>query len=371
MRRFWIVATLCIAAAAFKVQAAAPEKVIVGVNIRGLGGVDDAKQDAKLNELHGYGVTTIREGFPSKMDEKFNRFIIAAYKRGIGTVAIIYPTLGGTQQHTSEVDPGAGRRWRVPALVDADPEAFKKLFSAQLAALEDAGVKLATFEIGNEFNTVGYNADFPAHGSGRVLGLSDLDNPGDAEARRVAEGYLQLIKIMTVVKDVRDHSRLNKATPIITGGLANVAKPSPKSFNGQTASAVADTISFLHQHCVDRFVEGYGVHAYTSGDPHETIAQRIPVLEDIFHVCTRDKPCWLTEWAFNNHDQSCPLRDETRVQLVEAERTTLKHFVDQGRLAASLYYSWDGDFPGQTENMGAIFRCSALTQAGRLALSPL
>ena len=40
-------------------------------------------------------------------------------------------------------------------------------------------------------------------------------------------------------------------------------------------------------------------------------------------------------------------------------------------LAASICYSWDGDFPGQNENIGAIFRCGELTDAGRLALSQM
>jgi hypothetical protein len=356
---------------AFQVCAAAQDKVIVGVNIRGYGGIDEPRQDEKIKQLQGYGVRTIREGFPSSHDEKFDHFIISAYKRGIGTVAIIYPTLGGTQAHTSQIDVAAGRHWRTPALVDGDPDGFRKQFATQLAALEEAGVKLTAFEIGNEFNTVGYNADFPAQNSGRILGLKDLNNPNDAEARQIAAGYLQYIRIMAVVKDVRDHSKLNKATPIITGGLANVGPPGPKSFNNQLATSVADTIAFLGQHGVDRYVDGYGVHAYTSGDPAQTIAQRTSVLEAIFYACTRSKPCWLTEWAFNNHDQSCPIHDNTRVQLVQAERAVLKHFVDEGRLAASLYYSWDGDFPGQKENMGAVFRCGSLTEAGKLALSPL
>jgi hypothetical protein len=373
MQMSWIFVSRIFAAIgllASQAHAAAQDKVIVGINIRGYGGIGEPRQDEKIRQLQGYGVRTIREGFPSNHDEKFDHFIISAYQHGIGTVAIIYPTLGGTQKHTSGIDVAAGRRWRTPALVDGDPDGFRKQFTAQLAALEEAGVKLTAFEIGNEFNTVGYNADFPAQNSGRVLGLKDLNNPNDVEARQVAAGYLQYIRITAVVKEVRDHSKLNKATPIITGGLANVGLPGPQSFDKQLATSVAETIAFLSQHGVDQFVDGYGVHAYASDDPHQTIAQRTSVLEAVFHACTRSKPCWLTEWAFNNQDQSCPIHDDTRVQLVQAERIVLKHFINQGRLAASLYYSWDGDFPGQKENMGAIFRCGSLTEAGKLALSP-
>jgi hypothetical protein len=56
---------------------------------------------------------------------------------------------------------------------------------------------------------------------------------------------------------------------------------------------------------------------------------------------------------------------------MQAERRAFKPFVEQGRLAAIIYYSWDGDFVGQHENMGAIFRCGALTDAGKLALRPM
>jgi hypothetical protein len=47
-----------------------------------------------------------------------------------------------------------------------------------------------------------------------------------------------------------------------------------------------------------------------------------------------------------NRQNSMLLSIYVRSQLIQAERATLKHFVNQGRLAASLYYSWDGDFPG-------------------------
>jgi hypothetical protein len=245
MRTGRIVVALLLLFGILEVRAAAPDKVIIGVNIRGYGGLDALRQDAEIEQLQRYGVKAIREGFPSKHDERFDRFIIAASRHGISTVAIIYPTLGGTEKHTGEVDVSIGRRWRVPALVDADPDGFRSAFAAQLAALEDAGVKLTAFEIGNEFNTVGYNADFPAHGSSRVLGLAELNNPKDAEARQIAAGYLQYIKIMAVVKEVRDRSRLNRTTPIITGGLSNVGEPGPKSFNGQLATSIPDTLAFL------------------------------------------------------------------------------------------------------------------------------
>jgi hypothetical protein len=69
-----------------------------------------------------------------------------------------------------------------------------------------------------------------------------------------------------------------------------------------------------------------------------------------------------------SNDKTCPIDDKTRVQLIGTMRGALKQFADRGRLAASLYYSWGGQ-PGEAGS--TIFRCGALTDAGKLALSPM
>jgi hypothetical protein len=98
---------------------------IMGVNIRGYGTASERQQDDLIEQLHKSGVTTIRESLPTNIDERFTRFVTHAYKAGIGIVVILYPTQGGTGKHTSPVDPAVGRKWRVPALSDADPEGFR------------------------------------------------------------------------------------------------------------------------------------------------------------------------------------------------------------------------------------------------------
>jgi hypothetical protein len=101
---------------------------------------------------------------------------------GVGTVAIIYPTQGGAGVHTRPADLSVGLQWAQPALTDADPAKFEAWLATQLAPLEAAGVHLTALELGNEINGPYFNGDFlPAQASGRVLGLSDLDNPNDPE----------------------------------------------------------------------------------------------------------------------------------------------------------------------------------------------
>jgi hypothetical protein len=117
---------------------------------------------------------------------------------------------------------------------------------------------------------------------------------------------------------------------------------------------------------MDALVDGYGVHVYPAGDPHRPVSNLVDILgQDAFLMCTSAKPCWLTEWGFNNGDKSCPVDDRVRVQLVETMRGALAQFIAQRRLAASIYYSWGGN-PGEAGS--TIFRCGALTDAGKLAL---
>jgi hypothetical protein len=100
----------------------------------------------------------------------------------------------------------------------ADPEQFRNTFGSTLARAEAKGVTFAAFELGNEINLNGYNSEFPRAGRGVVFGLKDLEH--DPEAQQVGKGYLQYLKILAVLKDLRNHSKLNQRTPVMTGGLA-------------------------------------------------------------------------------------------------------------------------------------------------------
>jgi hypothetical protein len=67
------------------------------------------------------------------------------------------------------------------------------------------------------------------------------------------------------------------------------------------------------------------------------------------------------------------------VKPAQAERAAFQQFVEQGRLAAILYYSWSGVLPfsrqHDTTNANndpyTIFRCGSLSDAGTVALSPM
>jgi len=342
--------------------------VVVGVNVVGVQQLNEQQQDALIEQLRQDGVKTVRTG----IDEKFTHFIIRAFQRGIGAVVIIYPTQASTNRQIRPPDKSVGLQWAERPITNADPAKFKAWLATRLEPLEAAGVRLTAFELGNEINGPFFNGDFnPAQASGRVLDLSDLNNPNDAEGRAIAASYRSYLRVMATLKELRDHSKLNQATPIISAGLADGGLPGKKPGQRLDGVSIPATLEFLRQNGMDKMVDGYGVHVYASGNPDIPISARIDNFNrDAFALCTSAKPCWLTEWAFNNPNRSCPIDDQTRVRLIQTERSAFKQFAQQGRLAAILYFSWSGN-PGEKENIGAIFRCGALTEAGKLALSPM
>jgi hypothetical protein len=373
-----------IASAAITQLHASDERAVVGVNVVGVDLASDQQQDALIVELQKYGVKTIRTALGGH-GERYTGFVIKASQHGIGSVVMVSPFAGNTGKHALPVDAKAGRPWGLPALSDAGPEGFTKWFAPTLARLEAAEVRITAFELGNELNTPRFNADFrPEDTSSRILGLSDLNNPHDREATTVATGYRAYIKILETLKDSRDHAKINQKTPILSGMSAdwNMAGPRKKGSGVPDAVSIPDSIAFLRQIGGDKLVDGYAVHTYPTGDPKVSVAARVALLEQrgILSECKQGtKPCWMTEWGFNNAVQACPLDDSTRAKGIQEERGAFKQFENQGRLAALLFYSWSGVLPFSWEKVdadrkadpGAIFRCGALTDAGKLALDPL
>jgi hypothetical protein len=358
MRKTTIVLIACLQFGLLVPIPARAASVVVGVNYYNEGALSKTEQDADIERLAQNGVKVVRTG----LAENSIYFITQAFHHGIGCIALVSPDDGSNAK-------AVGTWSRVP-LSGADPQGFVKWLDPLLSQLE-AGVHLTAIELGNEINTSGYNADIAQPGSGRVLGIADLNNPNDAEARAIADGFRTYIRVAEALKGVLDRSRLNNKTPILSAGLADWGPPSAKAWDNDLGVSLPDTIQFLRQNGLDAFVDGYGVHIYPSGDPHLTVSARAAQLEQrVFSECTPGtKPCWLTEWGIPNGSTACPVDDTARAGVIRDERDALEQYADQKRLAASVYYIW-APLPNTFDPM-SIFRCGALTSAGKAAIAPM
>jgi hypothetical protein len=338
-----------------------------------------AEQGATFRALQSAGVSVIRAGIPD--NDQGLAFAKLAHAHGIKIEWLlgVYPDPGTKWR---QLPAGYKGLWRDWPLSTANADSFKTKIAAQLAQLESAGIVLAGFELGNEINWTGFNADFPLPAQGRVLNDADLVN--DPEGKQIAQGYLRYLQTLAALKDIRDHSTLNGHTPIISAGLADL-----DDSGGWLHSIKADAVSvdatlrFLQAHGLDRLVDGYGLHFYplatNPGTAQGLAALRAHLELNGLTECApagsrKGRPCWVTEWNFNGIKglNACPIDDSARIAMVREMRSVLLGLAQQQqRLGGSLYYTWQGSIHAAQEDHDSAYLCGAATESGRMAVAPL
>jgi hypothetical protein len=350
--------------------------MVVGVNVVNPMRASVANQNALLSQLKAAQVHVIRCGISN--DGKGIDFAKRAAAAAIRIQLIVgpaYPPNAPTRPYQPKEFPAM---WGGHPLSYADPTLSKAAFQRLFDSLDANGIELAGVELGNEINWAAFNPEFPLPGEGKILSLKDLAD--DPEGKQIAKGFLQYIKILEVLKDVRDHSHLNKATPIISSGLVS-AKDGEKVYNNKKEDKVSlsATIAFLRTHGLDSLVDAYGVHSYPSaGQPGNptAAAQRLGRLNSVDLAECRakgakdGKPCWITEWGFPNTDRSCPPKEAVRTLLIEELRGDFAAASAEHRLVGIDYFSWDSDPWSKTIDADSVYRCGVLTESGREAVAP-
>jgi len=352
-------------------------EMVVGVNAVNPMRASVADQNTLLSQLKAAQVRVMRCGISN--DDKGIDFAKRAAAQGIRIQLIVGPEYAPdapVRPYQPEAFPAM---WGGHPLSFADPALSKTAFQRLFDSLDANGIALSGVELGNEINWAAFNAEFPLPGEGKILSLQDLAQ--DPEGQQIAKGFLQYIKVLAALKDVRDHSRLNRSTPIISAGLVS-AKDGEKLYNNKKEDMVslAATIAFLRTHGLDSLVDAYGVHSYPSpGQPGNptAAAQRAARLNSVdLAECRAEgtaggKPCWITEWGFPNTDLSCPSKEAGRTLLVEELRSDFAAAAAEHRLAGIDYFAWNSDPWAKQTDPDSVYRCGALTESGRQAIAPV
>lgn len=375
-----VILLLMLALAATRTDGAAQlqeSAFVVGVNVVNPMRASVADQNAIISQLKAAGVRAIRA--PLTADDKDIDFAKRVYAQGIKIelqAGAQYPANAPSRPYQPKEYPNM---WGGHPLSAADPELSKTYFQSLLAKLEANGIVLAGFELGNEINWAAFNADFPLPGEGKVFSLNDLYH--DPEGKQIAKGFLQYLKILAVLKGVRDHSKLNRHTPIMTAGLV-AAADGEKPWNTKKEDKVSlpATLAFLRANGLDALVDAYAIHSYPSssqpGNPAAAAARTARFTSVDMAECnpagSKDgKPCWITEWGFPNPDVSCPTKDANRTELVKEMRINFARAAAEGRLVGAMLYAWDSDPWSKTVDPDSVYRCGGLTESGREAIKPL
>jgi hypothetical protein len=349
--------------------------VVVGINMVNPSRLTDDQQNAMLDQMKAAGVRVIRCGI-AKGDKGVD-FAKRAQARGIQIELLV--GFGGYLPNapTREYQPAAyPEMWGGHPLSSADPEQFTTYFQDLLDSLDAAGVKLAGFELGNEINWTAFNQDFPLPGEGKgVLSLDDLYH--DPEGQQIAKGYVQYLKELAILKEIRDRSSVNRTTPIILAGLVDAEAGDANPHAKLDMVSFSATIDFMRANGLDNFVDGYGVHIYPNAALKTPEAKRMKPLEQgLFErECqpagsTIGKPCWVTEWGVANRDTSCPPNEANRATIVAQLLDIFHQYAQQDRLGGIMLYAWNSDPWENHVDAMSVFRCGALTEPGRMAIDP-
>jgi hypothetical protein len=347
------------------------QEMVVGVNVVNPMRASVADQNTLLSQLHAAQVRVIRCGISN--DSKGMDFAKRAAGQGIRIQLIVspeYPTDAPTRAYQPKLFPSM---WGGHPLSAADVALSKSAFQHLFDALDANGISLAGIELGNEINWAAFNPEFPLPGEGKILSLGDLAH--DPEGKQIAKGFLQYLKVITALKEVRGHSKLNRSVPIISAGMVS-AEDGAKLYNNKKEDMVSlpASIAFLRAHGLDSLVDAYGVHSYPSGSQpgnKEAAAKRKARLNSVeFAECrpkgsAGGKPCWITEWGFPNADSSCPAKEAGRTLLIEELRRDFA--AARQRLAGIDYFSWNSDPWSKQVDADSVYRCGALTESGRKA----
>jgi hypothetical protein len=356
-------------AAGFILDPAQAVDLLVGVNVVNPLRASVADQNAIIGQLKAAHVRVIRA--PLTPDDKGIDFVERVYAQGIKIELQLspqYPPNAPSRPYQPEEFPNM---WGGHPLSYADPKLSRVYFQSFLDKLDANAVVLAGLELGNEINWTAFNAEFPLPGKGINFGLEDLYH--DPEGKQIAKGYLQYLKILSELKDVRDHSKLNHHTPIILAGLADDGAEGLRPKSKTDSVSINATIQFLRANGLDKLVDAYGIHTY----PWESTPARRKVHLEKYAVAechpansTGGKPCWITEWGISNKDMSCPLDDAARAALVKETMDDFRELAKQGRLGGLVYFAWNTDPWAKKVDPLSVYRCGILTQGGKLALHP-
>jgi hypothetical protein len=349
------------------------QNIIRGVNFVHPLQFNIADQSAMLANLKTAGVHIVRFGMYEQDADKSIDFIRRANAEGIATVLILhgkYAPDAPTRPYRPNEFPGM---WAGSPFSSLSPELSGQYFQKVMDELDAGGIVLAGIELENEINLAGNNPDFSLPGEGRVLGLNDLYH--DPEGQRVAKGYVQYVKVLAALKQVRDDSKLNRQTPLLPTSLVDIVQegpwPTPKNYDGVSVGA---TIAFFRANGLDKLVDAYNLHTYPWADgPGNKVSEthRLQRLQGlVLPVCSaagspNGKPCWITEWGFTNPNKVCPSDERSRSVLVREMMADFAQLLREKRLTALIYYSWIGDPPFD------VYRCGALSETGRAAIVPI
>jgi hypothetical protein len=329
-----------------------PQTQILGMNQTNLAWADPQQQAAILRDMSSVGIHAVRVRFSPPV-ARFVDLVGLARDQGIQVFVVVglndpayYPE--GTLRR-----PGRGiihPAYRLSGIdVGRTKTALKQLFDA----LDSRSLAVTGFEIGNEINWADFNGDLSI----------GMEGPGQREAdetsadANLGRGLGAYRTILEGVREERSASQMNRDTPIISAGLADIPETTRMRTGAQAVSA-DDTFQIMRSLGLGNLVDGAAIHFYGNGAPAD-----LQHINQLLRGCQQfAASCWLTEW--NVGGAGANNLGGNDVAEIDCIRVGLPGPRAGGNVAGLFYFEFSNTGPHATIQDGR------LTAAGEASIAP-
>jgi hypothetical protein len=322
-------------------------ETLAGVNETNVGWLPASVRASMFAEMGSLGVRSVRITLTPPFDQSLAA-VAQARAAGLGVLLNINPNFAPFQDrkvpgrklaHTTD--------WPLSRF---SPSLFGSVVTPLWGWLEDHDLKLDGVEFGNEINWAGYNADLAAND------MEDLGNSGRvadlAEGSPFIRGLKRYVEGLRVLHTLRDASRANARTPIVTAGLATVSRDQALRTGMHYVSPV-ETMGRLRAFGVSDLADGYGIHFYPDLT-HSKNGNWDAEGEALSFCRGSNRPCWVSEMGLALPANSClaPTSYEVVLRTAMAPITTM---ILRRQIAALYLFDWEG-----VGDVYAVHRCGML-----------
>jgi hypothetical protein len=234
---------------------------------------------------------------------------------------------------------------------------FSQHLGEILDAVKAANLTIDAFEIGNEFDTMCFDADVPV---GRPA--------SEPELVTALRGYGELLKAAALV--IRDPKHFPEAK-IVTFGIAHASDQwdRPQRHISNPAAFVARLRNVNGVNYLDNasyHVDGYGTHIYPwPGNVSQSV---INTLQQDVAALGSDKPMWVTEFGFLSHSSFPTAKGLTLDQGTQEMLNTFERLSSSIHYGPLMFYSYDGwltDNAGQLQPQANVVSAYAAKYAAK------